>query len=201
GTLSSIGTIAAELSPTSIAVHPSGKFAYVTNSGTNNVSIYSVDASGALTLIGNTIPVATVSAASFQASALASESIASAFGTNLANSISVAATIPLPTSLNGTSLKVKDANGDERLSPLFFVSPFQVNYQIPSGAANGEATVTVVKGEGGESSGKVQISSVSRGIFTANANGQGVPAAVILRVQANGSQTFEPVAVFDQAQN
>ena len=40
-------------SPTSIAVHPSGKFAYVTNSGSNDVSMYSIDAAtGALTLIG-----------------------------------------------------------------------------------------------------------------------------------------------------
>jgi len=40
-------------SPTSIAIHPSGKLAYVTNSGSNNVSMYSVDvATEALTLIG-----------------------------------------------------------------------------------------------------------------------------------------------------
>jgi DNA-binding beta-propeller fold protein YncE len=41
------------MSPTSIAVHPSGEFAYVTNSASNNVSMYSIDAAtGALTLIG-----------------------------------------------------------------------------------------------------------------------------------------------------
>ena len=39
--------------PTSIAVDPSGKFAYVTNSGSNDVSMYSIDpATGELTLIG-----------------------------------------------------------------------------------------------------------------------------------------------------
>ena len=48
-----IGTIATELSPTSIAIHSSGKFAYVTNSGSNSVSMYSIDrATGTLTLIG-----------------------------------------------------------------------------------------------------------------------------------------------------
>jgi DNA-binding beta-propeller fold protein YncE len=43
GVLTPTGTIATELSPTSIAVHPSGKFAYVTNSGSNSVSMYSID--------------------------------------------------------------------------------------------------------------------------------------------------------------
>jgi YVTN family beta-propeller protein len=53
GGLTPSGSIATGLSPTSIAIHPSGKFAYVTNSGSNSVSMYSIDsATGALTLIG-----------------------------------------------------------------------------------------------------------------------------------------------------
>ena len=43
GGLTPLGTIATGLSPTSIAIHPSGKFAYVTNSGSNSVSMYSID--------------------------------------------------------------------------------------------------------------------------------------------------------------
>ncbi|MGH9845529.1 MAG: hypothetical protein ACREEM_43010, partial [Blastocatellia bacterium] len=39
------------------------------------------------------------------------------------------------------------------------------------------------------------------GLFSANASGQGLAAAVALRVKADGSQSFEPVAQFDQAQN
>jgi len=37
------------------------------------------------------------------------------------------------------------------------------------------------------------------GLFTANVSGQGVAAAVALRVKAGGSQVFEPVARFDAA--
>jgi 6-phosphogluconolactonase len=52
--LTNTGTIAAGLGSTSIAVHPSGKFAYVTNSGSNDVSIYGIDTvTGTLTLIGS----------------------------------------------------------------------------------------------------------------------------------------------------
>jgi YVTN family beta-propeller protein len=53
GALASIGTIAAGTDPVSVAVDPSGKFAYVTNSGSNDVSMYTIDATtGALTSIG-----------------------------------------------------------------------------------------------------------------------------------------------------
>ncbi len=53
GTLTSIGTIAAGTGPVSVAVDPSGKFAYVANADSNNVSMYTIDATtGALTLIG-----------------------------------------------------------------------------------------------------------------------------------------------------
>jgi YVTN family beta-propeller protein len=52
GALTPMGTVATGTYPTSIAVHPSGKFAYVTNSGSNDVSTYSIDgATGVLTLI------------------------------------------------------------------------------------------------------------------------------------------------------
>ena len=59
GALTSIGTIAAgiiaaEPDPISMAVDPAGKFAYVTNSGSNDVSMYTIDATtGALTFIGS----------------------------------------------------------------------------------------------------------------------------------------------------
>jgi 6-phosphogluconolactonase (cycloisomerase 2 family) len=53
GVLTSIGTVAAGSLPSSIAIDPSGKFAYVTNFDSDNVSMYGIDAdTGALTLIG-----------------------------------------------------------------------------------------------------------------------------------------------------
>jgi DNA-binding beta-propeller fold protein YncE len=51
GALTSMGTIAAGTDPVSVAVDPSGKFAYVTNSGSNDVSMYSIGSTGTLTLI------------------------------------------------------------------------------------------------------------------------------------------------------
>src|SRR5262249_19645231 len=59
---------------------------------------------GAVT-VGKT--VTSVSAATFAGGELASEQIAAAFGTELATTIQVATTIPLPTNLAGTTVKVK----------------------------------------------------------------------------------------------
>ncbi|MGH9845324.1 MAG: hypothetical protein ACREEM_41960, partial [Blastocatellia bacterium] len=145
--------------------------------------------------------VTSASAASFSATQLAPESIVAAFGTGLATAIQAATTIPLPTALAGTSVKLRDSAGTERLAPLFFVSPAQLNYLIPVGTATGVATITVTSGNGAVSVGSAQIAVVAPGLFSANANGQGVAAAIALRVKADGSQSYEPVAQFDAGQN
>jgi uncharacterized protein (TIGR03437 family) len=143
--------------------------------------------------------VASVSAASFLGDALAPESIVASFGQNLATSTQAATSLPLPNALNGTTARVRDALGAERLSPLFFVGPAQVNLEIPPSTANGAATITITSGDGSISTGVIQIASVAPGIFSANSDGQGAAAAVALRISANGQQSFEPVARLDQA--
>jgi uncharacterized protein (TIGR03437 family) len=142
-----------------------------------------------------------VSAASYVQAELAAASIASAFGTDLAPLPESAAQVPLPTTLGGTSVRVKDARGDERLAPLFFVSPYQVNYQIPAGTAEGLATVTITNGGGETVMGLVQIGKVAPGLFAADASGQGWAAADVVYVASNGAQTYRPVARFEPAQN
>lgn len=143
-------------------------------------------------------PLAHTSAASFSGTQFAPESIVAAFGVNLATATQTA-TAPLPTQLAGTTVKVTDSAGVERAAPLFAVTPTQVNYQIPPGVALGTATITITAGDGQVTTGTIRITNVAPGLFAANANGQGVAAAVALRVRADGSQSFEPVARFDAA--
>ncbi|MBK9316852.1 MAG: choice-of-anchor D domain-containing protein [Acidobacteria bacterium] len=145
--------------------------------------------------------VATVSAASYSGQTLADESIVAAFGANLATSIVVNNTLPLPTSLAGTTVNVRDSMGADRLAPLFFVAPQQINYLIPPGTAPGIATIAITGEDGSLSVGNITIAAIAPGLFAANANGQGVAAAVALRVKADGSQSYEPVSRYDQAQN
>jgi len=143
---------------------------------------------------------ASISAASYDSSALAPESIVAAFGLNLAAGLEIATTSPLPTTLAGGNVKIKDSQGVERLAPLFFVSPEQVNYLVPSGTAQGDAVITINSSDGYVSTGRMKIETVAPGLFSANSDGQGVAAAVVLRVTANGQQIYEPVSVFNQTQ-
>jgi len=154
-----------------------------------------------LDFVGVTQPTMNVSAASYRGRHLARESIAAAFGSNLAVTTEAAVSLPLPTSLAGTRVKIKDSGGAEQLAPLFFVSPGQVNYQVPPGVRDGDALVTITNGNGAATAGLITVSSLVPGLFTANADGQGVAAAVVQRVKVDNSITYEAVAQFDAVQN
>lgn len=163
---------------------------------------------GTLTIAGQTFTatqkdstpeVTSVSAASYSPNMpLARVSIVAAFGANLATSTLAASTLPLPTTLGGTTVKIKDSGGEEQNAPLFFVSPTQINYLLPNGFFGGTASVSVT-GDNGEvlAIGSLDIAGVAPGLFTANASGQGVPSGVVLRVSPAGAQTYEPLARFD----
>ena len=154
--------------------------------------------SGTMTLVR---AAASVSAASYAANALAPEQIIAAFGNGLATETRVSSEIPLPTSLAGTTVRVRDALGIERLAPLFFVSAGQVNYLMPAATATGAATVTITSGDNILSIGAVTLAPLAPGLFTANATGQGLPAAVALRIKADGALSYELVALYDATRN
>lgn len=82
-----------------------------------------------------------VSAANFSAGPASPGSIVSIFGSNLATRPMHAPTVPLPTRLGDFSLQV---NGFP--SPIFYVSPSQVNAQIPYEVSTGQATVVATAG-------------------------------------------------------
>lgn len=142
-------------------------------------------------------PVVSVSAASFGGAELAPEALVAAFGSNLTTSTQAAPPGTLPTQLAGASVRVKDSQGTERLAPLFFAGPTQINYQMPPGTANGAAIITVTNGLDPVASGTTTIARVAPSLFAANANGKEVAAANALRVRTNGTQQFEPVARYD----
>src|SRR5262249_31728044 len=138
---------------------------------------------------------------SYRRAGLAGESIVAAFGSDLSNRTEAATTLPLPTTLAGTTVKFKDGANVERLAPLFFVSPGQINYLVPLGTEPGLVTVTMTNANGKAVVEETQVLTIAPGVFTANADGRGAPAALALRVRADGSQRFDPVFRFDPAQN
>ncbi len=119
--------------------------------------------------------VVVVNAASFSTDgAIAPDTLATAFGAfNTQNNQSYSAPgLPLPTTLGG--VRVGISGGAQ--AGLFFVSPTQINFVVPSGLPDGPATITVVSADGTSRTGMVTIVRASPGIFTARANGQGTPA-------------------------
>jgi len=133
-------------------------------------------------------PAVSASAANYSTTALAVQSIVAVFGTNLATGTATAATIPLPRNLLGTTISVKDSGGVERQAGEFFVSPGQANYELPSGTATGPATVNVTSANTKMSIGTIEVAVIAPGIFSANSSGQGIAAAIALRVR--GAQQF-----------
>ena len=136
---------------------------------------------------------ATVSAASYLANAdVARDSIVSIFGVSLATATAPApaGVFPLPTTLAGTTVTVRDSQGTERAAPLFFAGPGQVNAQIPPGTVDGTATITVRNSLGETSSGTFRVTTVAPGFFTGTANGSGAAAGLAIHV-VGSQQTRE----------
>jgi len=133
-----------------------------------------------------------VSAASFAPDLIAApDSILAGFGANLAPGTEAATSLPLPTSLAGTSVRIADSAGNVRLAPLFFVSPGQVNYNLPPGTALGVAQIEVLRNGNVVARGAVSVNTVWPGLFYVDSGGRRVGAANVLRVKSNGRQLYE----------
>ncbi|HZS50806.1 MAG TPA: FG-GAP-like repeat-containing protein [Bryobacterales bacterium] len=133
-----------------------------------------------------------ISAAS-GAPVVAPESIASVFGPSLAGITQSAAAEPLPKTLGGITVEVQDSRGTRRPAPLFFVSPNQINFEIPADLAPGEAAISILTDTGVSFSATAQVNLVAPGLFTADGTGNGVAAAVVSRSHlADPTEEFLP---------
>ncbi|MFN0119338.1 MAG: hypothetical protein ACKV2V_02435, partial [Blastocatellia bacterium] len=133
---------------------------------------------------GSSRAIATVSAASY-ANAMAPGGIATIFGSGLTSGGSASAvTQPLPTTLGGTEVRV---NGTP--AALYFVSPTQINFQVPRTARAREtafvpavesstATVEVFVNGTLVRAGTALLGPSVPGVFTTNASGAGPAAAI-----------------------
>ena len=114
--------------------------------------------------------VVSTSAASFRVEPLAKGSIVAAFAPNLSDS----------TALDAVSVTLRDQQGEQFAARVFAITPNQINYEMPAGLAEGQAEVTIRKlSNGALVRGLLSVVGVAPGLFTANGNGYGVPAAVV----------------------
>ncbi len=139
-----------------------------------------------------------LSAASLKPGPIAPDSMVTVFGGQLASGAQSATERPLPTTLGDCTVTIKDANGVERAAGLYYVSPNQINFTIPTDTATGPATITVTSGDQTQTLESVSIAAVSPGLFFLNSDG--LAAADLTRV--NGDNTsYEVIAQLDNTTN
>lgn len=160
--------------------------------GTSAIEAFFIEVQAATAAADFTVysPLTSVSASNYLAEST-SDAIVAAFGSGLARTTVSATAQPLPIELNGVNVSV-----DGHPAGLFFVSPTQINYLVPAGLQPGKAQVTVELNDEIVALGSITINEVAPSLFTADASGKGVPAGVVLRVKANGQQSYEPLAQF-----
>lgn len=119
--------------------------------------------------------------------ALAPGSIISIFGQSLASVTQVGPTNPLAQTIAGTSVTINDS-----ILPLLFVSPTQINAQLPSSLADGTYTLEVQNTGQPEISGTLTVARNAPGLFFAMVGS----TAYALAFHADGSlvTTSSPAA-------
>lgn len=168
--MAALATSASLGGPRGVAVDATGNL-YIADSGNNRIRAVlsgpppppQINAGGV------------VSAASFLSGPVCAGSLVSIFGTNLALGTGGATKLPLPTNINGTEVRISGFS-----APLVFVSPTQINAQVPWEVSGGQSlTVQVVVN--GRASNTVTISSASvcGGVFTTGGSDKGQGAILI----------------------
>jgi uncharacterized protein (TIGR03437 family) len=140
--------------------------AMISTPGTANISVKAgsvVSRAATFTILSGppvTSAAAIVNLAS-PAAGIAPGSLISIYGSNLAAAVAAAPATPLPNLLGGVSVEV---NGIP--APLLYVSPTQINAQIPYEAPPGYATIVVDVSGAARTGVVIQTSPVSPGVWT-----------------------------------
>jgi uncharacterized protein (TIGR03437 family) len=143
---------------------------------------------------------ATTVGAGFATIPLSPGAIGTLFGQGMAAGAEQASVVPLPTTL-ATSTSISIVGSTQTLqAPLYYVSPTQINFQLPFEVT--DASVNLVVNSGGSSSAPlpVSVASTSPGIFITNsASGQGAIIHALtyaLVSAANPAKVGEVVSIY-----
>jgi uncharacterized protein (TIGR03437 family) len=103
------------------------------------------------------------------------------FGSNLADATWVASSVPLPVQVSGASVTIGAVNGGRAVSaPLYYVSPGQLNVQIPYETTVNQPSILTVTNNGRTAATTLTVASAAPGVFT-DANGAVAGAATAAR--------------------
>jgi virginiamycin B lyase len=123
---------------------------------------------------------------------ISSGGIGSIFGTGLSSATAVATTVPLPTTLAGVTVLMSGSP-----VPLFFVSPLQINFQVPwQLLSSTTATLTVINAGGMSPTILLNLSVAAPGIFTFSTTNSATQGAIQI---ANTATFVAPVGAIPGA--
>jgi uncharacterized protein (TIGR03437 family) len=167
------GTSAALNSPNGVLLDPSGNV-YFSDYGNGAIRKLTPAAPGNVPTVG---AGGVTEGAGYQA-VVSPGGIASLFGTNLAATAAGASSIPLHGLLDNVAVVitqyVEPYFGSTFLSGLFYLSPGQINFQVPwELAASTPTQIVVISPAGTSSQQTVTAKAVSPGIFSIDSSGQG----------------------------
>lgn len=131
-----------------------------------------------------------VDAANYSNAGISAGEIISIFGTGLSDTTALAGSVPLPTTLGGTSVMLGGV-----LAPLVYSSPTQINLQVPW-SVTGSTTLSVQTSTGSSSTVPLTVLSSQPGIFTTDQSGSGQGAILV----ANSASIAAPFTTFPSSQ-
>lgn len=114
--------------------------------------------------------------------------IVSIFGSGFASGSESATAVPLPTRLAGVSVNVQGVD-----MPLFFVSPTQINAQLPLEVTVGSVPVRVTRADGSTVTALATVAPSAPGVFTDDSTGR--DRTFVIKPDFSGTYPLTPVPV------
>jgi uncharacterized protein (TIGR03437 family) len=168
-----------------VAVDASGNF-FIADTGNNRIREVSRLAASP------SVPATGVADGAGFSARISGGGIGSIFGTNLAATTMSASSVPLPTTLGGGTVSMNGIS-----VPLFFVSPLQINFQVPWQLLSSQVATLAVTTSGGTSPPvPVTLYSASPGIFTIKTTNSSIQGAIQF---ANSPTLVAPVGAITGA--
>ncbi len=135
--------------------------------------------------------IVAVPSASYKVGEIARGSLVSIFGIDMTDIAAAATSLPLPTELAGLNVNVGGIQ-----AKLLYVSPGQINLQIPEELPIGASEIIVASPRPYLQflQTRIIVTNTSPGLFTANSDGAGPPAATVIYVNGT-TQLFDQAAI------
>ncbi len=102
-----------------------------------------------------------------------------------------------PTVLLDTSVLITDSFGTDHLAGLFLVRPDAANLIVPEEVSLGTAQLTVWRRRAASVPFSIEVAQVAPGLFSANLSGTGPAWGEVIRMDARGDESSQPLSNYE----